>query len=71
MALQKGDKKNFQTLLNAASNGHLALLECLDAASGETRSVVCAVNHVGEEYEFVPLAKLFTGNPYDEITPLT
>jgi Family of unknown function (DUF6117) len=71
MALQKGDKKNFQTLLTAASNGHLALLECVDSSSGETRSVVCAVNHVGEEYEFVPLAKLFRGNPYDEITPPT
>lgn len=46
-----------------------AKLECVDAASGEPRSVVCAVNRQGEEYFFVPLAKLFTGNPYDELSP--
>jgi hypothetical protein len=69
MAIQKGDKKNFETILNAAKNGDLALLECQDAGSGEARSVICAVNRNGEGFEFVPLARLFAGNPYDEVTP--
>ena len=69
MALHQGDKKNFDTILNAAKNGDLALLECADAASGEKRSVVCAVNRDGTDFVFVPLAKLFIGNPYDELTP--
>ena len=69
MAIAKGDKKNFDTILNAAKNGDLALLECRDAGSGEARSVICAVNRNGGGFEFVPLAKLFAGNPYDEVTP--
>jgi hypothetical protein len=71
MAIQKGDKKNFETILKAAKKGDLALLECQDADSGEARSVICAVNRNGEGFEFVPLAKLFAGNPYDEVTPPT
>ena len=71
MAIQKGDKRNFDTLLKAAKHGELALLECQDSSSGEARSVICAVNRDGEGFEFVPLAKLFSGNPYDEVTPPT
>ena len=69
MALGKGDKRNFETILNAASNGDLALLECADAKSGEQRSVICAINRDGMDFKFVPLAVLFTGNPYDELIP--
>ena len=47
----------------------LALLECIDSSSGEVRSVVCAVNRSGETFEFVPLAKLFAGDPYEEVMP--
>jgi Family of unknown function (DUF6117) len=71
MAIAKDDKQNFETILNAAKHGDLALLECVDSASGATLSVVCAVNRKGEELEFVPLAKLFSGNPYNEVTPPT
>lgn len=69
MAIQKGDRRNFETMLEAAKNGDLALLECADAASGEKRSVVCAINRDSKDFVFVPLAKLFIGNPYDELTP--
>ena len=71
MALRKGDRINFDTLLKAAKSGDLALLQCSDIVSGRARSVVCAVNRIGEEVEFVPLAKLFDANPYDELTPPT
>jgi Family of unknown function (DUF6117) len=69
MAIQESDRQNFETILNAAKNGDLALLECADASSGEKRSVVCAINRDGTDFVFVPLAKLFVGNPYDELTP--
>lgn len=34
---------NFQTLLRAAENRDLALMECADARTGETRYVICAL----------------------------
>ena len=59
MPISEGDRSNFETILSAAQRGDLALLECVDTASGETHSVLCAVNRYAKEYEFVPLAKLF------------
>lgn len=67
--LTTAQKANFETLQNADRAGHLALLECTDSTTGELVPVVCAVNFDGEQYEFVPLARMFTGNPYDEVTP--
>ncbi|EJU09112.1 hypothetical protein LH128_30636, partial [Sphingomonas sp. LH128] len=32
---------NFQTLLRAAESGDLALIECVDAGTGEPRYVIC------------------------------
>jgi hypothetical protein len=69
MAIQQGDRANFQTILDAAKRGDLALLECVDITSGTPLCVVCAVNKRGNELEFVPLAKLFGGNPYGEVLP--
>jgi hypothetical protein len=40
-------RANFQTLLRAAENGDLALMECSDAATGEPRYVLCAVGRDG------------------------
>ena len=69
MPISDGDRSNFETILSAAQRGDLALLECLDAASGETRCVLCAVNRHAKEYEFVPLAALFHRDPYAELEP--
>jgi Family of unknown function (DUF6117) len=41
---------NFDTLLRAASNGNLALMECIDAITGEPRYVICAVGREGTDY---------------------
>ena len=71
MAIANGDKQNFETLLNAAKHDDLALLECQDINTGENRSVLCAVNRSQDGFEFIPLAKLFTVNPYDELRPPT
>ena len=71
MAIGKGDRQNFETMLEAARQGDLALLECIDSNSGEVRNVICAVNRSGETFELVPLAKLFVGDPYEEVMPPT
>lgn len=61
-------KKRFQLLLNAARKGDLCLASCEDAKTGQPVFAVCAVNR-GEEYELVPLAKLFNNDPYEELLP--
>jgi hypothetical protein len=71
MAIAKGYKANFETLLKAMSNGDALLMECKDAKTGKPVFVVCACYHDAktEEIVTVPLAKLFDGNPYEELTP--
>jgi len=59
---------NFATLLRAASNGNLALIECTDAITGEPRYVIC-VGREGTDYLFTPFGHLADGNPYDAYLP--
>jgi Family of unknown function (DUF6117) len=54
---------NFDTLLRAASNGNLALMECIDAITGEPRYVICAVGREDTDYLFTPFGHLADGNP--------
>jgi hypothetical protein len=37
MAIPEHARTNFQTLLRAAEAGHLALMECNDAVTGDVR----------------------------------
>lgn len=67
MALNEIDKANFQTLLDAARNGDLALREC--TRDGEYRAVICAVNTDGETYDFIPLGEMVNGDPYEIYQP--
>ena len=60
---------NFDTLLRAASDGNLALMECTDAITGEPRYVICAVGREGRDYVFTPFGHLVDGNPYDAYLP--
>jgi hypothetical protein len=60
---------NFQTLLHAAENGDLALMECADALTGETRYVICAVGREGSDFLFTPFGHLADGNPYEAYVP--
>ena len=68
MAIAKGYVTNLETLIQAAKDDNLCLLECTDK-DGNTVIAVCAVNFVDGEYEMVPLAKMFDGNPYEELQP--
>ena len=69
MSIPDHARANFQTLLRAAADGNLALLECTDAATGAPRYVVCAVGRDGEEFLFTPFEHLAEGNPYDAYLP--
>lgn len=69
MSIPNHARANFQTLLRAAADGNLALLECADAATGAPRYVVCAVGRDGEEFLFTPFGHLTEGNPYEAHFP--
>ncbi len=62
-------RANFQTLMRAAENGYMALMECADAESGALRYVICAVGCDGDEYLFTPFGHQAEGNPYEAYRP--
>jgi hypothetical protein len=68
--IPKGHRDNFATMLKAAKYGDLALLECTDAKTGLPVYVVCMMNRAEDgDYLPTPVAKLFDGNPYEEVIP--
>lgn len=69
MAIPDPFRQNFATLLRAAENGDLALLECADAATGEPRYVICAIGRGGASYVMTPFGHLHGGNPYEAYLP--
>jgi hypothetical protein len=70
MPLSVGYKRNFNTLRRAFRSGDAALMECQRAATGEMAAVICAANRLADgSVEFVPVATLFSGNPYEAINP--
>lgn len=69
MAIPDHLTSNFKTLLRAADDGNLALMECQDAATGEARYVLCAVGRDGDDYVMTPFGHLAEGNPYEAYLP--
>ena len=68
--INKYYKHNFDTLVLAAKNDDLALMECTDAVTGEVVITICVVIELCTgEVDFMPVAKLFNGNPYEELNP--
>ena len=63
MAIPDAFRRNFETLLRAAADGNLALLECRDAVTGAPRYVICAVSYDGE-FSLTPFGHLHEGDPY-------
>jgi hypothetical protein len=64
-----GYKANFETLSQAFDDGNVVLMECKDAKTGELVACICAVNREDKEVEFVPFARMFDGNPYEQLQP--
>ena len=69
MAIPDHVRANFETLLNAAQAGDLALMECTEVASGETRYVLCTVGRDDGDYVMTPFGHLTPGNPYEAYIP--
>lgn len=70
MAIPDHARTNFNTLLRAASDGNLALMECLDATTGEHRYVLCAVGRADDgDFVMTPFGHLADGDPYDAYLP--
>ena len=69
MSIPNHARTNFDTLLRAASDGNLALMECTDAVTGEPRYVICAVSREGTDYTFTPFGHLADRDPYDAYLP--
>lgn len=69
MTIPNHAKSNFQTLLRAAADGNLALMECLDSRTSEPRYVLCTIGHDGTDRVFTPFGHLSDGNPYDAYSP--
>lgn len=61
----------FDQLKQAALNGDLALMSCLDAATGEDRSVIClGQRKANGDVTFIPVGHLATTpNPFDAYLP--
>jgi len=69
MAIPEAYIRNFQTMLRAAAQGDLALLECTDAVTGAPRYVLCAVSLEGSDYVMTPFGHLHDGGPYEAYVP--
>lgn len=69
MAIPDYARTNFDTLVKAAKAGDLALMECTEVDSGETRYVLCAVGREEGDCVMTPFGHLAPGNPYDAYVP--
>lgn len=69
MSIPKGHKTNLKTLIRAAKDDSLAVMECQDRATGKTVNVLCCVGFDNGEYVFTPFATMFDGNPFDMLNP--
>jgi hypothetical protein len=72
MSIAEGYKTNFETLKLAMKYEDVCLMECTDVATKKPAIVICAVNRPHDdkgEFVMVPIAKMFDGNPYDELEP--
>ena len=65
-------QRDFETLRSACHAGALVLIQALDAETREPRAVVCAARRESNgAMKLMPLAKLFDGNPFDELISST
>ena len=70
MPLSTAEQDNFDTLSQAIRHGDCLLLECQLVTSGQAVPVMCAVNrHDDGSQTLVPLAQMFTDNPYTTVNP--
>lgn len=66
--IPEGHKKNLETIIRAAKNGDLCLMECT-TQDGTPVCVLCAHYEEKGEHVMTPLAQLFDSDPYEDLTP--
>lgn len=60
----------FETMMSAADHGDLALVRCKVKATGEDAYViVITIDEDDGSCDMVPVARLFDGNPYEQLDP--
>ena len=59
----------FGNVCAAAHEHALCLAECTDRRTGKKVNVICATSTEGGVVCMQPLARLFSGNPYNEVVP--
>lgn len=69
MAIAPGYKANLATLQRAFEDKQVCLLEVTEEATGKKKVALCAVNQDNDYYEFVPMAIMVDGNPYELYLP--
>ena len=59
----------FDNVCAAAHEHELCLAECTDRRTGKKANVICAATTEDGVVRLRPLARLFSGNPYNEVAP--
>lgn len=63
--LREGDKHNFNTLLQAARNDDLALVDAVRKQDEAKVALICAMGRADDNIYPVPLAVMVEGNPFE------
>lgn len=73
MSITDVERKNYDTLMRAAKDGNVALVECTDKRTGERVPVLCAMGWDADKQEHLitPFALLFDGTQYEWLEPPT
>lgn len=66
--ITKRARAQFAMLVEAAQHQSLCVLECANITTGKPEFVLCAHYVENGVVEYKPLAKLFKGNPHNEVT---
>lgn len=64
-------RRNLDTVIEAAQNGDLAVVECTRRSDGATVNLLCAIGFDGEMYGITPFAEMVDGNPFEMYDPPT
>lgn len=59
----------FDNVCAVAHEHELCLAECTDRRNGKKVNVICAATTEDGVVRLRPLARLFSGNPYNEVAP--
>ncbi len=74
LPINDAEQQNFETLISATKSDRICLVSAFDNVDQRPAVMVCAVNYspgANESFEFVPLARLCDGNPYERFEPPT